>query len=314
MRVSERFGTSRHSSDLPVMISHCRHSSLIRPYRFFAVSLILTVCLQTASQAQDLRDVPNPSDTLYVVELDNGSQIIGRIAEVDEEKVVVTLQGGGQAEFMRAQISKIKLATSLRVIRGKIWARDPGNTRLFFTSTGRALRAGEGYVGSYVIILPFVTIGLTDNVTFTAGAPVLLGRLQPFYLGPKIQLIRRPMVQASVGTLAFFSEGDVIGIAYGVATIGTLDRAITGGIGYGYSGQDFDKEPVFMLGGEFRVSSSVKLISENYILPDPGTIYSFGLRRISRWGSTELGAFGFGSYGGGFCCLPLLNISFAFGR
>ena len=313
MRVSERFGTSRHSSDLPAMISHCRHSSLIRPYRFFAVSLILTVCLQTASQAQDLRDVPNPSDTLYVVELDNGSQIIGRIAEVDDEKVVVTLQGGGQAEFTRAQISEVRLATKWRVVRGKLWARDPGNTRLFFTSTGRALRAGEGYVGTYLVVLPFVSIGATDFLTFTAGAPILLGQLQPFYAGPKVRILRTADLQASVGTLAFFYDDIVFGVVYGVGTVGSLDRAVTAGTGVLYSGSGFAKEPVFMLGGEWRVSSSVKFISENYFV-STGSVFAFGLRRISRWGSTELGVGGYGSGNGIGCCLPLLNISFAFGR
>ena len=315
MRVSKRFGASRNRSCLLAMESHCHHSRRIRSYRFFAVSLILTALFHSASQAQDLIDVPNPSDALYVVELDDGSLITGRIAEVDAERIVIVLLDGSHQEVERAHISVIRLASEGRIVRGKFWYNDVGNTRLFFTSTGRALRAGEGYLGTYVIVLPFVALGVTDYVTFTAGAPLLVGSIEPMYFGPKVQIIRTAEMQTAVGTLAFYADNEIYGIAYGVSTFGSSDHALTVGIGYGYTGRKFVGEPAFMFGGEWQVSSRTKIITENYYIPGiSNPICSIGLRSIGRRANGDLAVALVLDGDGGFSLLPFFGFSVAFGR
>ena len=318
MRDSRRFGASRNRSDLKAIVRHCHHTRRCWSYRSIAAFIFITSLFQTVSQAQDHPDVPNPSDTLYVVELDDGALIVGRIKEVDAERIVVMLLDGGQEEVARTQISAIRLASRGRIVRGKFWNKDPGNTRLFFTSTGRALGAGEGYFGVYVIVLPFVAVGVTDNVTFTAGAPLLallVGSIEPLYFGPKIQIIRTAEVQASVGTLTFYADKEFNGIAYGVSTFGSLDRSVTAGIGYGYAGRDFEREPVFMLGGEWRISSGQKMLTENYFFSGPtDPIFSIGIRDISRWGNGDIGLVA-RRVDGKICCFaPFFSVSVAFGR
>ena len=70
-----------------------------------------------------------------------------------------------------------------------------------------------------------------------------------------------------------------------------------------------------MFGGETRVNRRVKLITENYILPDRvGTILSGGIRVIGDRFATEVavvGAVGDGDTG---CCLPIINFSYALGK
>ena len=314
MRVSKRFGASRNRSRLPAMKSNCYHSRLIWPYRLFAVSLIVTAFFQTVSQAQDLPVIPNPSDTLYVVELEDSDLITGRIAETDAETVVIALLDGSHREVERTQISVIRLASDGRIVRGKFWYNDLGNTRLFFTSTGRALRAGEGYFGVYVFVAPFVEVGVTDMLTFTAGAPLFLG-VVPLYLGPRVQIIRTAKVQASVGTLALYVYNEFNGIAYGVGTFGSLDRSVTAGIGYGFAGSRFAREPALVLGGEWRIASRTKIITENYFileLLDP--VYSVGLRNIGRRADGELGVVLLPDGFGKLSWLPFFGFSVAFGR
>lgn len=155
------------------------------------LALAAALFLPAVIQGQAPPDIPPPSDTLYEVSLADGSVIIARIAEVDEERVVLTTPGGGRVEIGRDQIRGIRPVRG-RVVEGELWHEDPSTTRLLFTATGRSLGKGEAYVGTYVIALPFAAVGITDRVSIAAGAPVLFGELEPFYVGPRVQIVRTP--------------------------------------------------------------------------------------------------------------------------
>lgn len=280
-----------------------------------AAGLALCVASARDARAQERVDVPAPSDTLYQVRLTDGSVLYARIAEVSADRVVLTTSGGARVELDRAQIREIRPARG-KVVDGEYRVEDPSATRLFFTATGRSLRAGEAYVGTYLIVLPFLAFGVTDRFTLAAGAPVLFGEFEPFYVAPKLQVVRRERFQLSLGTLAFFFQDENVGIAYGVGTFGDADDAFTAGVGFGYSGADFSSQPVGMIGAEARVSRRVKLLTENYFLPgETGFVFSGGLRFVGDRLSTDVGvAGGVGEDGEGGCCLPMLNFAYSFGR
>jgi len=277
--------------------------------------IVVTTALPAAARAQTPPDIPAPSDALYEVRLGDGSVIYARVVEFDEARVVFETVGGARLDVERTGIEGIRPARG-QVVDGEFRTEDPGATRLFFTSTGRSLERGESYVGTYVVVLPFAAVGVTDRFTIVGGAPVLFGELEPFYLGPKVQILRHLEVQASIGTLAFFFDDEVVGVAYGVATFGDTDDALSAGIGYFYSGDEVLNEPAFMVGGETRVSRRIKLLTENYILPDAvGVVLSGGVRIIGDRFNTEVGAMGAIADGGdGGCCVPLINFSYSFGR
>ena len=289
-------------------------SASVRTTLLTASVLAASVLLPAAIQAQAPPDIPPPSDTVYEVRLADGSVIIARITELDEERVVLTTPGGGRVEVDRAQVREIRPARG-RMVEGELWHEDPSGTRLLFTATGRSLGKGESYVGTYVIALPFAAIGITDRISIAAGAPVLFGELEPFYLAPRVQILRTPKAQAALGTLVFFFDDDLVGIVYGVGTFGDRDKALSAGLGFFYSGDDVESEPAFMLGGEARVSRRIKLMTENYLLPDAvGVALSGGIRVIGERFTTEIGVVAAVSDGDGACCIPLVNFSYAFGR
>ena len=69
-----------------------------------------------------------------------------------------------------------------------------------------------------------------------------------------------------------------------------------------------------MIGGEARATRRIKLITENYFLPDDtGGLFSAGLRIIGERFSTDLALAGWGGDGDFLCCLPLVSFSYAFG-
>ena len=289
-------------------------TSLVGTLLLYAAALVATIVLPALVQAQTPPDIPAPSDTIYEVRLGDGSVIFARVVELDEERVVFETVGGARLDVERTGIERVRPARG-QPVDGEFRTEDPGGTRLFFTSTGRSLERGESYIGTYVVVLPFAAVGVTDRFTIVGGAPVLFGELEPFYLGPKLQIIRQPEVQASIGTLAFFFDDEVVGVAYAVGTFGDTDEALSAGIGYFYSGDEVLNEPAFMLGGETRVSRRIKLITENYILPAAvGVVLSGGVRIIGDRFNTEVGAMGAIAAGDGGCCVPLINFSYSFGR
>lgn len=278
------------------------------------LSLSISAAAPSVVSAQ-VSGVPEPGPELYEVQLVDGSVLIARIIAVDEASGRITLRTSGGTELTvdRGQVAGIRPAVG-EIVDGEFWEKDPNDTRLYFTATGRSLAQGEGYVGTYLIVLPFAAYGVTDRFTFGVGAPVLFGEFEPFYITPKLQLIRTPQANVSVGTIHFFWSGTDIGIAYGVGTFGTSDNAVTVGAGFGYAGDDFSSQPVGMIGGETRISRRVKLISENYILPDDtGVVFSGGIRYLGGRFGADVAVAGYGGDGGGGCCLPLLNFSYAFG-
>ena len=156
---------------------------------------------------------------------------------------------------------------------GEFWPEDPNTTRLFFGPTGRALRRGEGYFSVVEVLMPFLSVGVTDRLTFSGGMPLVFTSegLELIWLAPKLQVVETDAFEGSIGVLAFIAPGESenMGVLYGVGTWGrTSDQAVTAGIGWGYDSLDgIHDTPALMLGGETRISRNAKLITENYFFP-----------------------------------------------
>jgi hypothetical protein len=293
-------------------------STIVRLRNKDAILRILFLALMgvghvASAAAQEVVAFPPPGEAIYEVRLTDGSLIYGRVTDVSGDRVSITTSAGVELDLQRSQIRQLSAAEG-RFVDGEFWREDPNGTRLFFTATGRAIPAGEAYLGTYFLFLPFVAVGVSDDFTLAAGAPVLFGEFKPFYLAPKVRIVDTEAADISLGTIVFFLDNENIGIAYGVGTFGSKDRALTAGLGLGYSGVDFSSQPVAMIGGETRVSRRVKLMTENYFLPgETGLVFSGGMRIIGERFSTDLGVVGTAGAGGGTCCIPIVNLSYSFG-
>ena len=267
----------------------------------------------TPSHAQQVTDL-TPGETLYEFRLVDGSLVIARVTEVDGDRLVLTTEAGARLEVEASQISGFSQASG-RVVNGEYWNEDPNQTRLFFMNTGRALRQGQAYIGTYAIVFPFVSVGITDHLSVAAGAPILLGELEPFYVAPKLKLVGVEGFDLSVGALTLIYDGDTFGVAFASATIGDSDRAAHAALGWGFSGDDFASEPVAMVGGEVRFSRRGKFITENYFLPGETSVaLTGGVRFIGERLAADLGVGGLVGNDDTGCCIPLVSFSYSFGR
>jgi hypothetical protein len=235
--------------------------------------------------------VAAPTATQELV-LRDGTRAIGRVERVDGAHITFRTTSGAAVEVNQADVVSVRPVTG-RVVNGEFLPADPNPTRLFFAPTGRSLRQGEGYVGVYEIMLPFVQVGLTDRISVGAGTPLFFGggTEHPFWVTPKVQVFNGTSTQAAVGVLHFMNVGHGnLGIAYSVVTHGSADSAVTAGVGYAYDRtyDDHSGAGVVMIGGEHRVSRGVKLVTENYIWRGGGIVVG-GVRWLGENLSADFG-------------------------
>ena len=266
---------------------------------------------------------PDPAtaqDTIYKVRLLDGSTLYGRLENRTDTTFTLVTSNGVRVSIAQSQVRQMAPAEG-RIVEGEYWAPDPNPSRLFFAPTARSIGNGSGYVGVFMIGLPFVAVGVTDRITLAAGAPVLFGMVDPFYIAPKIELISTSKFSVAAGVLSLITLRDVtdddwetIGIVYGVTTVGSTDQALTAGLGYGYAGDDISGQPAIMIGGETRASRRIKLISENYFVAgETGAILTGGIRYVGDRFTSDVGILGALAGGESYCCIPLVNFSYTFG-
>ena len=114
-------------------------------------------------------------------------------------------------------------------------------------------------------------------------------------LSAKLRLPTHRKFEAALAGMAIFGGSDIWGMVYGVVTVGDDDRSLTGGAGWAYIENSFGPEtltaqsPAFFIGGDLRLGESIKLVSENHLLPDSDPVVSLAVRFIRRHFSADLG-------------------------
>lgn len=285
-----------------------------------AAALLACALGRPGAAGAQVTEASAAADTVYEIRLRDGSLLVGRIVSDQGATLTVQTQAGVTVTLQREQVASITERTG-RVVDGRVVPQDPHATRLFFAPTARAVPKGEGYFGVYELFFPFVSYGLTDRFTISAGTPIVPDYIgQIFYIAPKFEVVRAPGGSAAVGVLAVIAPEEELdgsaGLIYGVGTFGSPDGAFTVGATLPFVAttdeSSLGNDPVFMIGAEARTGMRTKFISENYFVPGEGALVSGGLRFFGERLSAD---FGVGLAVGGnetLCCLPLLNFVYSF--
>ena len=248
--------------------------------------LVMLAAVATGGDAQEPEGTRLAvSDTLWEVHLTGGESYVGRVVVVEVDTISLSTVTGTRIRFPRGQVARVRPAQG-RIRDGVYWPPDPNTTRLFFSPTGRTLPQDGAYAGVYELFVPFIAYGITDALMIAGGSPFYLalgGQTPPVYLGPKLRVFASERLATSVGALALVvpdaSDSFHLGILYGAATWGDADASVSGGLGWGYVEDQVADRPLAMLGGEYRVSRRVKLLTENLFVPgETGVIASGGIR------------------------------------
>jgi hypothetical protein len=267
-----------------------------------------------------------PTDTTVVVELEttDGNTFIGRVVMIDDEKIVLRTTNLGDLNVQRRNIKNIQPIDKKKMIDGAYWYDSPIDSRYFFNSNAYGIRKGEGYYQNTWIFLNQFAYGVTNNISIGAGfIPLFLfgGSPTPVWATVRGSIpIKKDKFNVGAGGLfaTVIGEDDAnFGIVYGNATVGSRDRNVNLGVGYGYAGGDWASTPAINFSGVYRTGKSFALITENYLV-DAGEGNAFvgalGVRYIARKVVVD-GALvvPYSELDEVFAALPWLSVTFPFG-
>jgi len=262
---------------------------------------------------QDLIMLGDSADVVVEIELKDGSELLGKIIEETPEKYVFITTLGIKMDIPKQIVDQVKTIEG-KWKNGEFKRTDPNRTRLFFAPTARSLKAGTGYFSAYEIFFPFIAVGITDYLILSGGMSLFpYTDDQMLYIAPKIKLFSNELLDIGGGILYSKFQKNSFGIAYGVATIGDPFAAFTGGLGWGFENGEFSSSPLLMLGGEIQLSDHVKLISENWFLPnDEDPVISFGVRFFGASLAADFALIKIPGNGNGFPLFPWLGFAYNF--
>ncbi len=261
--------------------------------------------------------------TAYRVELTNGNVLTGRLLFENEEIFAIHEDLLGEINIQKIYIKRIQDISSTPIVDGDYWFFNSQASRYFFSPAGYGIEKGTGYYQNVWVFFNQVIYGVTDNFTLGGGlVPLFLfaGAPTPLWVTAKVsQPLNDNKVSFGAGGLAgtIVGENTSFGILYGISTIGTRDRNISLGMGWGFADGEFARYPTANVNFLYRFSSRGYLISENYYLDDgfdPIFLFSLGGRHILG-GGTAL------DYGllmpiadiGDFVGIPWLGLTFPLG-
>ena len=278
-----------------------------------AVCAVLAVCLVTVTPA-DAQEVS--SDTLYTVNLIDGSRINGYITYRNHESITLMTPAGVEMRILNSSIQSTQIARG-RQENGHLRRYDPNSGRLIYMPTGRPGEAGQFIFADHMLFLPSLTYNITNNVSLLGGMSIIpavgFGD-QLYFATPRVGYSFSDNVAGSAGAMFVHVAGENVGVMFASSTLGPPDKSLTVGYGVPFSlGGDISTTGVLTVGGELQLSNSIALVTENwFIIGDEGHLFSLAFRIFGDNISVDVGGL-FHEEIGGFP-IPWVSFSYAWGN
>jgi len=287
-------------------------------FKFTALVVLSLTVSYCAAQDQ-------PDTLSYYIQTTDGNTYRGQILAQDSLEVLFNLEGFGEKSFLKSDIKKMESLDKEKVVNDEYWMDNPQSTRYFFSPNAYGLKKGEGYYQNVWVLVNSFAVGVTDYFSIGGGVvPLFLfaGSPTPVWITPKFSIpVARDKFNLGGGALmgtVLGMEETGFGILYGISTLGSKDKNVSLGLGYGYAGGSWAKAPMINLNTMIRFGPKGYFISENYFIQTEGTtalILSFGGRHIIQNAGLDYGlVIPIISDMGNFLALPWLGITIPFGK
>jgi len=259
----------------------------------------------------------------YRIETREGNIFTGTLVSEDDETVILRVEGVGDITILRTNIRNMILIDQSRMRDGVYWHENPQATRYFFAPNAIGLGKGKGYYQNTWIFFNNVNYGISDNFSLGGGiVPMFLFGVSatPVWILPKVTIpVSADKFHLGAGAMlggVIGADAELLGLFYGVGTLGDRDKNLTVGIGYGYAGSEVSSTPVINVSGMVRTSRRLYLLSENYFIPaaDFTGIISFGARWTAENFAVDFGLFRPLEDAGGIIGIPWLGVTIPFGN
>jgi hypothetical protein len=227
-------------------------------------------------------------DQMVIIKMKNG----------DDYKGVLLKQGDGRILLKTVNGEMNLIASNIHSLEnydyvGKFEFANPHDTRYFFGPTGIPIKKGKGYYQNILVTTNFVNYGVTKNISIGGGFEFISTVLGSpiWFFTPKVGFDLSENIHVGGGfIMAGFADEGTATLGYGVFTLGQSETNLSIGAGYGLIDQELSDYPVIMISGTHRISKSIALLSENYVIPDSFYFGIHGIRILSKKNSFDVGA------------------------
>ncbi len=266
-----------------------------------------------------------PDSLSYYIQTTDGNTYRGQILARDSLSILFNLERFGEHSFLKTEIKKLEPLDKEKVVDDEYWMDNPQSTRYFFSPNAYGLKKGEGYYQNVWVMVNSFAVGVTDYFSIGGGVvPLFLfaGSPTPVWITPKFSIpVAKDKFNLGAGALmgtVLGEEETGFGILYGISTLGSKDKNISLGLGYGYAGGSWAKAPMINLNTMIRFGPKGYFISENYFIQTEGTtalIFTLGGRHIIQNAGLDYGlVIPIISDMDSFIALPWLGITIPFGK
>lgn len=221
------------------------------------------------------------------ITMKNGDDFTGTITKMDKETIELKTANG----MMQLIASNVKSIEPIDANQRFSFA-NPHDTRYFFGPSAIPVKKGKGYYQNVLVFFNFANYGITENLSIGGGFEFLSTILgyPIWFLTPKLGFQVADNVYVGGGAiLAGFAREGFATLGYGAFTFGHADTNVSLGVGYGFFEGEMSDSPAIMISGTHRVSNSVSLLSENYLLSDVPYFGIQGIRLMSKKNSFDFG-------------------------
>jgi len=246
----------------------------------------------------------DPAKT-YQIELMDGSEFIGTILSLDSALLQIKTSSIPKIQIYVGTIKNMKVIEKKMEFKGATAIPNPHPTRYFFAPSAYNLAKGEKYYQNSDLLLHSVNVGVTDHFSIGAGLEFIstfatIGKdWSPiFFFTPKVGFQVAENLNVGAGVLYVYmgplsslgSNTTSFNMEYGLLTYGNKENNVTLGVSTTLQGGKFlfDGAPI-TVNGMFRMGRKTTFITENWILPKVGSLYSYGVRFFGSKMSVDVG-------------------------
>ncbi len=209
---------------------------------------------------------------LWIIETRDGNEYFGKILKRDGGEIVLETENLGIINIRMENVRSMKVVNPQQVKDGEVWMENPQATRYFWAPNGYGLKKGEGYYQNVWVMFNQVSVGVTDNFSVGLGTvPLFLfSGPTPVWITPKVSIpIKKDKINVGAGALVgavVGEESSSFGLAYGVLTLGSRNKNINIGLGYGFIDGEWANSPTITLSALIRTGKRGYFVTENYLL------------------------------------------------
>lgn len=252
-------------------------------------TLIMPVNLLAQIAIDDIH--PDSSQTVEIT-LTNNSELYGYILSVQEQDIELQTPAGIRFVGI-SQIRSVQEVDNTNIAYS--WIPDANQTRLFFTPSAKPMQKGTGYYQNIYVFFSTASYAVSNNVSISGGISLLPGlsiNQQLYFISGRTGAAvgDHHYISGGIGTAAVPGTGEQLFVGFGNYTYDLLRGSLTTGI-TGISIMEDIGNYAILLGGDYRVSEKMAIVSENYIFPDDEAILSGGLRFIGESMTIDLAFF-----------------------